>query len=345
MNVIISNEQQEQLATLDIDVIKSITGIYEPTEIVQMFSGFFFSKMIIDVTAIKHYTEIKSYEVISKGLDPEKIIFYIPEGSSLSTASFLASLVSVGIYNFTTNLSGIKTLLNRSNTIRDVSDIVKMGMTDAKVISSHVSNIQNTSDMVTNSRQLSGDSIVIGFKNVTEHAGATSLIYMLKNELEGIFGKENVVALEIDQSDFQLFKMDNMISIRQMELKAAINKLNKKVVLIDLNDSSDTSMCAEVFYLIEPSTLKLNKLIRRNRSALMSLHNRKVLLNQSLLNNNDIADFEQEANLKVFFNIPPLDDRSKNSILNDFLTKIGLVSNPFAQSKMNSSKIFGLFRR
>ena len=59
MNVIVSNEQQEQLTNLDIDVIKSITGVYKASEIVEMFKNFFYSRMILDVTSIKNYNEME----------------------------------------------------------------------------------------------------------------------------------------------------------------------------------------------------------------------------------------------------------------------------------------------
>ncbi len=341
MNVIICNEQQERLSTLDVDIIKNITGIFEPIEIVEMFKNFFYSKMIIDVTAIKHYTETKSYEIISKGLDPDKIIFYLPDGSSLCTPSFLANLVKLGIYNFTTNLDGIKILLKRSNTLKDVESIVKLGRETTNYTSFSTS---STSDSVA-TQSYSSNSIVIGFKNVTDHAGATTLIYMLKKELDSSLGKNATVAIEVDKNDFYLFNDKDMISTRLSDVRAAITKLNKKVVLIDLNNSSDTGMCSAVFYLVEPSTLKLNKLIRRNKSVFMNLKNNKVVLNNSMLATNDIADFENEANIKVFFNIPPLDERKRNGILNDFLVKIGLLDKPISQFKGNSGKIFGLFRR
>ena len=66
-------------------------------------------------------------------------------------------------------------------------------------------------------------------------------------------------------------------------------------------------------------------------------------MNQSLLLNNDVFDFESEAGIKVFYNLPPLDERKRNAIINDFLTKLGL----FNKSVKNNSgnKIFGLFRR
>ena len=75
MNVIIANKEHEKLANIDIDVIKSINGTYDVKEIVTMFKSFFFNKMIIDVTALNNYTNISTYEVVSQGLDTDKIIF------------------------------------------------------------------------------------------------------------------------------------------------------------------------------------------------------------------------------------------------------------------------------
>lgn len=127
MNVIIANEQQAQIATLDIDVIKSITGTYGANEIVEMFKNFFYSKMVLDVTAIKGYTDVKMFKILAEGLDPDKIVFFIPEGNSICTPNFLAQLVTLGIYNFTTNLEGVKYLLKKSNTYKDVAHIQQMG--------------------------------------------------------------------------------------------------------------------------------------------------------------------------------------------------------------------------
>ena len=69
MNVIISNKYQSLLANLDIDVIKSINGEFDVEEIVSNFTNFFFNKMIIDVTAIKTYQDINTFQQLSVGLD------------------------------------------------------------------------------------------------------------------------------------------------------------------------------------------------------------------------------------------------------------------------------------
>ena len=126
MNVIVANEQQNQLSNLDIDIIKSISGVYEAYEIVEMFKNFFFNMMILDVTALKNYKDIRTYEVLASGLEPSKIIFLLPEGSEITTPNFLSHLISLKIYNFTTNVNGINYLLKKRNTLKDVEQIVKM---------------------------------------------------------------------------------------------------------------------------------------------------------------------------------------------------------------------------
>ena len=336
MNVIIANEQQNQLANLDVDIIKSITGLYDAFEIVEMFKNFFFSKMILDVTALKNYKDIKTYEILANGLDPDKIIFLLPEGSELCTPNFLSHIISLKIYNFTTNLNGINFLLKKTNTLKDVEHIVKMAS---------VKTSSETGAVVANvSANVKRGVTVLGVKNVTDSAGATTFIYLLKKELSLAYGQNNVVAIEIDKNDFSLFNDKNMFSIRQTDIKNTIAKYsNASIILVDLNNCPDNSFCGDVLYLIEPSTIKLNRLVRRNRVIFSKLVGKKVILNQSLLLNNDVFDFESEAGIKVFYNMPPLDERKRNSIIHDFLSKLGLFNEPVNSN--NSSKIFGLFRR
>ena len=280
MNVIIANEQQNQLANLDVDIIKSITGLYDAFEIVEMFKNFFFSKMILDVTALKNYKDIKTYEILANGLDPDKIIFLLPEGSELCTPNFLSHIISLKIYNFTTNLNGINFLLKKTNTLKDVEHIVKMAS---------VKTSSETGAVVANvSANVKRGVTVLGVKNVTESAGATTFIYLLKKELSLAYGQNNVVAIEIDKNDFSLFNDKNMFSIRQTDIKNTIAKYsNASIILVDLNNCPDNSFCGDVLYLIEPSTIKLNRLVRRNRVIFSKLVGKKVILNQSLLLNNE----------------------------------------------------------
>ena len=53
MDVVVANEHKDALYDLDIDIIKMISGMYSALEVGEMFSDFFFNRMIIDVTALK----------------------------------------------------------------------------------------------------------------------------------------------------------------------------------------------------------------------------------------------------------------------------------------------------
>ena len=58
---------------------------------------------------------------------------------------------------------------------------------------------------------------------------------------------------------------------------------------------------------------------------LYSKDGKKVILAQSILSDSDIKEFEYEANIKVFFVMPPLDERSKNTeVLQDLLARLGI---------------------
>ena len=337
MNVIVANERQNELTSLDIDIIKSITGSFEVNELIEMFKNFFFNKMILDVTSLKGYTEIDTYGKLINGLDKDKIIFLLPAGSTLCKPLFLGQLISLGIYNFTIDLNGIRFLLKKPNTLEDVIHIQKAAETEKSVA------IEGT-EVQTVAKVDQGVNIV-GFKNVTPHAGATSLIYMLKKELSTIYGNDKVVAIELNKGDFFLFGDKNMISTREADITSAISRFKGvDIFLIDLNDCTKPSFCKDIIYLLEPGTIKINKLVRRGPSIFKELSDKKVVLNQSLLQEKDVSDFESESGLKIFYNLPPLDDRKKNDILNDFSVKIGLVNRFNRGDSGGGNKGFGLFR-
>lgn len=326
MNVIIANEAKAMLSTLDIDVIKSVDGIHTADEIVEMFKNFFYARMILDITAIKDYNDITNIQKISIGLDADKIILLLPNNEASTSSSYLSKIISMGIYNFTTTVDGIKYFLEHPNTYKDVA---------------HIQQLNDLSTTI-NEKVVAG-SRIIGIKNVTDHAGSTTLIYMLKKELEQSYGM-SVVAIEVNRHDFSYFNSSNMISIDDEHLMTEIVKHNDvAIILVDLNDSSNEGACSDVLYLIEPSSIKLNKLMRRNRRVFEELKGRKIILNKSLLSNSDIMDFEYEGKTKVFYNIPPLNDRVKNPVLSDFLSKIGLINK--TNEKESGGKIFGLFKR
>lgn len=370
MNVIVANAQHSSLMnSLDIDIIKSLSGTYESSEIVDMFKSFFYSRMILDVTALKNNDSLDSYSTLIKGLDVNKIIFLLPAGSNLCTPSFLSKLINAGIYNFTTSIDGVKYLYNKPNTLKDVEhikDIAKKkeqelakkieaaklaaatvvetsgdgnGGNDSILASKIVADSQNKNS----ENKTVSKSTIIGIKNVTEHAGATTLTYIIKRELVSVFGSQNIVAIEVDAKDFVAFNEKNMFSTTTSNLKNTLNEhSDATIILVDLNNCDD-SICDDVIYLIEPSIVMLSKLIRSNKDVFTSLKDKKVILNQSLLSNSDVSDFEHEAGIPIFYNMPALDERKRNGIVNDFLSKLGLFNT--TRSDSGSNKIFGLFRR
>ena len=69
MNVIVSNKYQSMLANLEIDVIKRLDGEFDADELGGMFKNFFFQRMILDITALKDYKDIRTLQKLSILLD------------------------------------------------------------------------------------------------------------------------------------------------------------------------------------------------------------------------------------------------------------------------------------
>ena len=348
MDVVVANLFQEQLENLDTDVIKFVKGEYTADEIIGMFQTFYYNRLIIDVTALKSYNDYNVFGRLVKGLDPDRIIFLLPEKTVLCTPAFLQKLISFGIFNFTTNVKGVSYLIKHPNTYQDVEKIVHMDvMPQVNPAIASVSNVPVSSQNMNMSVPTPSEKpTIIGVYNITSSAGATTLIYMMLKELICVYGEENVLAIEIDKIDFNYFYHKRMVSIRQSALRQTISQYSRmKVILLDLNSYQDESICDDVIYLVEPSTLKLNRLVQKNRSVFSGLEGKKIVLNQSILQANDVYDFENEAGIEVFYNIPPLDERKRNSIISDFLSRLGLIGISDQTSHSRSSKIFGLFRR
>ena len=185
---------------------------------------------------------------------------------------------------------------------------------------------------------------VIGIKNLTEHAGATTLIYMLRKQLSEFY---SVLALELDKDDFKYFGDSEMRSIGSNELQAYINNPSNgyNVILVDVNNSPEEMNCSEMIYLVEPSTIKLNKMIASDNMILNKMKSVKVVLNKSLLDPNDVRDFENEAQCSVFFNIRPLDEKKdKHTSLDEFLNMMGFDKNKPVVQDNRAARLFGIVK-
>lgn len=313
MNVIISNKYQSMLEGLEIDIIKTLNGEFEVEEIINQFQNFFFQRMILDITAVKNYRDIRTIQKLSISLDMDKVILLLDDSVEGTSGDYLSKLISMGIYNFTKNAEGVMYLYNNPNSYRDVAHIQQLENNTAEEVV--VEKYENT---------FVGTKI-IGIKNVTKQSGATTLTFMMRNMLKKNY---SVVAIEVNKSDFRYFNDKSLVSTTNFEIGNMIAKNNDMdVVLVDINDSKQAEeLCHEVIYLVEPSIIKLNRLMLVNPSIFKELgrKNAKIVLNQSLLSNKDVQDFEYESGTKIYYNLPPLDERSKQmDDLNSLLIKLG----------------------
>lgn len=330
MNVIISNKYQTLLATLDIDVIKSINGEFEVADIVNQFTNFYYNKMILDITALKNYQDVTTLQNLSVSMDVSNIILLLDDSEVVNSPKYLSSLISMGIYNFSRNVDAIKFLINNPNSYKDVAQYHQL----------------NTGG-VGSGEEGNGDYNklnlrVIGIKNVTNHAGSTTFTYLMKKHLEGNY---NVIAVEADERDFLYLNDNTLKSTTSLDLPAFIaTNSGADVILVDLNDKGSVSSCTEVIYLIEPGLIKLNKLIRRDKKIFEKLKDEKIVLNRSVLNGRDVKDFEYESKSNIYFNMPYLDDKIEHhEEIDNFLIKLGFSKLENTTDNKNNG-LFSIFK-
>lgn len=329
MNVIVSNKYQSLLASLNIDVIKSINGEFSVDDLIAQFSTFYYNKMILDITAIKGYEDINIMQNLSVNFDMSKVILLLDDSEVVNSPVYISQLISMGIYNFTNDVNTIKYLIDNPNQYKDVANYHNISGFKKPVLNEKA---------IDNTRGKIGQKI-IGFKNVTEHAGATTLIYLLKLHLEKSY---KVKAVEIDKNDFVYFNDESLESISSLGFNDFLSQNSDyDVILVDLNEGNVLEYCHDIVYLIEPGLIKLNKLIRQDNAIFEKLSDKKIVLNKSVLSEKDVMDFEKESGSKVFFNMPCLDDKlDDQKIINIFLTNLG-----FSRVEENSSNgIFSIFK-
>lgn len=339
MNVIVANKYQSMLEGLQIDVIKSLNGEFEADEIVSQFQNFFYQRMILDITAIKNYQDIRNLQKLSISLDMSKVILLLDDSPESSSPVYLSKLISMGIYNFTRNLDGIMYLYNNPNSYRDVAQYQQLDnfTTDTNYNNQPMAMRGQPANVAMQTTR------IIGVKNITENSGATTLIYILKKHLEKNY---SVGIVEVNKRDFMYFKEKDIFSADESNVSSIINNhRDKEVLLVDVNDSKTAlSQCTDVIYLIEPSIIKLNKLMLTNPQILSTLAGKKVILNQSLLSSKDVLDFEYESRINIFYNMPALNEREKEvPVVDSFLLKLGFERQGNNSNSQKKNSILGLF--
>lgn len=320
MDTVISNKYSSVLNELDIEVSKKLEGEYTVDEIISQFKNFFFNKMFLDITAIKDYKDLTNLQKLSMSIDMDKVILLLDKDDSISNSEpFLAKLVNMGIYNFTKDQNNLMYLYTNPNIYRDVAYLQKIDTGENN------NTTTDSSHSVSNKR-------IIGIKNITDSAGSTSLIYMLKKVLSSYY---SVMVLEVNKRDFTYFKDNDALTVKEDEISNVMDKYNNiDIFLLDLNKSNKDYLCTDVLYLIEPSILKLNKLAMLNPKLINDIKGKMVVLNKSVLSKSEQADFEVETGIKVFYNIPPLNDKKDNSdILLPLLEKLGYIKKEEQEKK------------
>ena len=348
MNVIIANKYSQMLSNLKIDIIKNVQGEFQVDDIVGNFQNFFFNKMILDITAISDYKNIATIQKLSFGLDMSKVILLLDDSPEVNSPSYISELISMGIYNFTRNIDAVAYLVNNPNSYKDVAQYHILGSSGA--LADGKSNISldpgqvNSNFLNESVNKMFMGTRVIAIKNLTEGAGATTLTYMMKKALQKNY---KVLALEVDKNDFIYFNDGDLRSVTSGELESITKNPNSdyEVILIDINDSDKISTINEVLHIIEPTTIKLNKLIRLDRLALEKMKNYQLVLNKSMLNEKDVQEFEYESRCKTFDNLPYLDDKAdKNDSINKFLYRLGFDKMVPGGIEKKTTKWFGIVK-
>ena len=261
MDTVISNKYSSILGSLDIEVSKRLEGEYEVDEIISTFGNYFFNKMFLDITAIKDYKDLTNLQKLSMSINMDKVILLLDKDDAISDSKiFLSKLVNMGIYNFTKDPKDLMYLYTNPNIYRDVA---------------YLQNIEDdqSSNNTSAISQVSPNKKVLGVKNITDSAGSTTLIYMLKKVLSDYY---SVMALEINKRDLTYFKDKDTLTVKEDEIDTVMSKYSSvDIFLLDLNKYNKEYICTDVLYLIEPTTLKLNKLSLINPKVFGELKGKK----------------------------------------------------------------------
>ena len=348
MDAVIGNKYINVFNNLDIDVSKKLTGEHSVEEIISTFDNFFFNKMFLDITSIKDYKNLTNLKKLSMAINMDKVILLLDSSDIVSTSKeFLSKLVSMGIYNFTSDVNGLMYLYHNPNSYRDVAYLQELD-NNSNVNATTTNKVSSTNNISLDSPK-NGNRTILGVKNVTDSAGSTTLTYLLMKALSDYY---SVMALEIDKKEFTYFKDKDAISIKESEFNNIVNKYSDvNFFVVDLGKSNKEHLCDEVIYLVEPSTIKLNKLMLINPNVFTKLSGKKIVLNKSLLSSKDVASFEVEAGIKVFHSIEPLNDKENcNSKLLPLLDKLGYIKDGYSSDEedsddFNKVSIFSLFKR
>ena len=350
MNVIVANERKNELSNLNIDIIKSVDGIYSVEELVGMFTNFFFNKMILDVTAIKDYTSYSNLKKLFEVIDVNKIILVLKEDEKTDASKeFISNLITLGVYNFTSNISEVMELFNKPRVYSDVSNLqIKKGTYEInEQIDKESGRINDEKkefqEALTPEDFNRGSKRIIGVVNLTEHTGATTLVVQMVKQLSKYY---NTMAVEMNKQDFVFYNLPDLNLYSSTSKEDLMKKINSdselEVVVVDLNDVDGKNFCSDVLYLVEPGNIKMMKLIRKNGKIFEELTGEKIVLNRANLTDQEITEFEVESNIKVFSMVSNFRDNLDSVVSVDrLLNKLGFKKCGKEENITKKSSFFG----
>lgn len=326
MNVIVSNERKNELNNLNIDIIKSVEGVFSVEEIIGMFTNFFFNKMFLDITSIKDYTDYSNLKKLFQSIDPNKIIVYLNDITN--NKEYISDLITLGVYNFTNNYEELLVLFNNPKSFNDVSNlqINKSSYDINKEIDEELGVNQKkefTFEDFTLPGEYDGNKKIIGVVNLTSHAGATTLVVQMIKQLNI---KYKAIGIEMNKQDFIFFNTFNLYSCTGKDdvLKKIKEHQDVDAVIVDLNQYDYKEFCTDVIYLMEPGVIKVTKLIKKNNRIFEELSGSKIVLNRTNMDIDNVHEFEVETNCKIFSVVSNFRDNLDRVISVDkLLVKLG----------------------
>ena len=339
MNVIVLNERKE-LNNLNIDIIKNVEGVYTVEELIGMFTNFFFNKMILDVTSIKDYNDYSNLKKLFESIDSKKVILYLNDLSN--NKEFISDLVTLGVYNFTIDYNEIMNMFTNPREYKDVSMFqISKSTYDVNSEIDKELGVNQEKEFTFNDfilpGEYDGNKKIIGVVNLTSHAGATTLVVQMVKQLNINY---KAIGIEINKQDFIYFNTPNIYSC------TSVNEVLKKIkehndvdaVIVDLNEYDSKEFCTDVIYLIEPGTIKMTKLIKKNGHVFEELNGEKIVLNRTNMDDNGVREFEVESKIKIFSVVSNFRDNLDRVISVDrLLIKLGYTK---CENKVKKRGIF-----
>ena len=316
MNLVIVNENKSVINNLNIDVLKILSGVFDVNMIEKELVNFYFNKVIIDITAIKNYFITYDLFEFLDYFGKDKVILLLDDSQYCESKEFLTKIINKGYYNFTRNAQGISFLVNKSNTYDDVKKIIREDKFTSTLN-------QNTSQVVNSSVSNTNNQKVIGIRNLSDGAGATTLMYMFVKSLSANY---KVKGIELNNHDSIYFRNENIIySTDLMDLQNKVNELrNVEVIVVDLDNYDCKDICTDVVYLLEPGVIRLNKFLNLNKNFISEYQGKKIVLNRSAIKEDEIHNFERETGINVFYNLGNFNDRLERiKSVDGLLIKLG----------------------